>query len=193
MVNEMARVHILGASGSGTSTLGVSLARHLACSHVDADSLFWMPTDPPFTTPRPSEERQTLLLSLLPANGQWIFSGSATGWAIALEPFFDLVVFLTLDRSQRIERLRRREYQRYGSRVDSGGDMADASAAFLSWANAYDTAGLEQRSLATHNAWLGTQRAPVLRLESSTPVQGLIVAILAQLKGIGRVGDKGDV
>ncbi len=178
---RMARVHILGASGSGTSTLGVSLARHLACSHVDADSLFWMPTDPPFTTLRPREDRQTLLLRLLPASGQWIFSGSATDWAGALEPFFDLVVFLTLDRSQRMERLRRREYERHGSRIDRGGDMADASAAFLAWANAYDTAGLEQRSLATHNAWLSTQRAQVLRLDSSTPVQELIVAVLVQL------------
>ena len=111
----MARVHILGASGSGTSTLGANLARHLACPHVDADSLFWMPTDPPFTTQRPSEDRQTLLLRLLPANGHWIFSGSATGWATALEPFFDLVVFLTMDRSQRLERLRRREYRRQSS------------------------------------------------------------------------------
>src|SRR5260370_38847721 len=108
---RMARVHILGASGSGTSTLGVSLARHLACSHVDADSLFWMPTDPPFTTLRPREDRQTLLLRLLPASGPWIFSGSTPEWAGSLEPFFDLVVFLTLDRSQRMERLRRREYE----------------------------------------------------------------------------------
>jgi adenylate kinase family enzyme len=180
----VARIHILGASGSGTSTLGATLAKHLACSHVDADALFWMPTDPPFTTRRSPEDRQVLLLKLLPSNGRWIFSGSATGWASSLEPFFDLIVFLTLDRSLRMERLRRREYEHYGSRIDSGGDIADASAAFLTWAHAYDTAGLDQRSLAAHNAWLSAQRTPVLRLDSSAPVQDLVAAVVARLQVI---------
>jgi adenylate kinase family enzyme len=45
----MARIHILGASGSGTTTLGAALADRLGHPHVDADSLFWLPTDPPFT------------------------------------------------------------------------------------------------------------------------------------------------
>src|SRR5262245_39698064 len=105
----MARVHIVGASGSGTTTLGRALANRLGHPHVDADSLFWLPTDPPFTAKRPKDERQALLHRLLPVAGQWVFSGSAVQWATPIEPFYDLVVFVHLDPAVRMERLRRRE------------------------------------------------------------------------------------
>ena len=44
------RIHILGASGSGTTTLGRALAERLQCPHFDADDYFWVPTDPPLPT-----------------------------------------------------------------------------------------------------------------------------------------------
>ena len=65
----MPRIHILGASGSGTSTLGSALARRLGVKHADSDSLYWLPTNPPYTTPRPPGARQALLLRTLPVDG----------------------------------------------------------------------------------------------------------------------------
>lgn len=174
----MARIHIVGASGTGTTTLGVALAAHLGHPRIDADTIFWVPTDPPFTTKRSVEDRAALVVELLPVSGQWVFSGSAVGWAGLIEPFYDLIVFLQLDPSVRMARIRQREIARYGARVLPGGDMAEASAAFLDWAAAYETAGLEQRSLATHEAWLATQTAPVLRLNSAMPVEELAAAVL---------------
>ena len=174
----MARIHIVGASGSGTTTLGAALAARLDHPHIDSDTIFWRPTDPPFTTRRSVEGRAALVTELLPVAGQWVFSGSAVGWAGPIEPFYDLIVFLKLDPSVRMERIRRREGTRYGARIQPGGDMAEASAAFLDWAAAYDTAGLEQRSLAKHEEWLATQTAPMLRLDSALSVEELVAAVL---------------
>src|ERR1700743_2346674 len=98
----MSRIHILGASGSGTSTLGAALAQRLGVAHADSDSFYWLPTDPPYTTPRPPEDRQALLDRRLPPGGDWVFSGAATKWAASLEPWFDLVVFLRLDPAVRM-------------------------------------------------------------------------------------------
>jgi adenylate kinase family enzyme len=177
----MARLHITGASGTGTSTLGAALAERLWLPHIDADAIFWLPTDPPFTTKRPKEPRMRLVQELLPTNGKWVFSGSAPRWTASLEPFYDLIVLLTLDPAIRMERLRRREAKRYGARIAPGGDMASASAQFVDWAAAYDTAGMEQRSRTFHENWLRSQRAPVLRLDSSAPVEDLVQAVLAKL------------
>ena len=177
----MARLHIVGASGSGTSTLGEAVAERLGHAHVDADSLFWLPTDPPFTTARAADDRLVLLRRLLPVDGRWVFSGSALSWATPLEPFYDLIVFLRLDPAARMARLRRREAARYGARIEAGGDMAVASAAFLDWAAAYDSAGPQQRSLVAHEAWLSSQAAPVLRLDASAPVRDLAAAVLSKL------------
>jgi hypothetical protein len=119
-------------------------------------------------------------LRQLPADGRWVFSGSATGWSAPIEPFFDLIVFLTLPASIRMERLRRRERERYGARIADGGDMAQASAAFLDWAQAYDTAGPPIRSRIAHEEWLATQKAPVLRLDAQKPLEELVSAVLLQ-------------
>jgi adenylate kinase family enzyme len=51
----MASIHITGASGSGTSTLGQALAESVGCPWLDADDFFWLPTDPPYTDKRPAQ------------------------------------------------------------------------------------------------------------------------------------------
>ena len=164
----MARIHILGASGTGTTTLGKALADRLNCPHFDADRFYWLPTDPPFTMARPRAERLALLLGQI------------------LEPLM-LIVFLRLDPTLRMERLRRRESAQYGARIESGGDMAMASRQFLEWAAAYETAGLEQfRTLATHEQWLAKQLCPVQRLDAAMQLTDLLEAVLANLSEIGR-------
>lgn len=180
----MSRIHITGASGAGTSTLGAALARRLRHPHVDADSIYWLPTDPPFTTPRSREDRAALADQLLPMDGAWVFSGSAPGWTTSLEPAYDLIIFLTLDPAIRMERLRRRETERYGARLAVGGDMAEASAKFLEWAAAYDVARPEQRSQVFHEAWLERQTAPILRLDAASPAGQLVDAAMAPLRRI---------
>ena len=50
------RIHILGASGSGTTALGQALAEHLRCPHFDTDDYFWLPTDPPYIPSNSSGE-----------------------------------------------------------------------------------------------------------------------------------------
>jgi hypothetical protein len=77
-------------------------------------------------------------------------------------------------------RLRRREAERYGERITAAGDMAEASSAFLDWARAYDTAGTEIRSRVAHEAWLTTQRAPILRLDSQSSLEELVSAVLSR-------------
>ena len=63
--------------------------------------------------------------------------------------------------------------------------MAVATADFLRWVEAYDSAGLEQRSLVLHEEWLALQTAPVLRLDSAAPVQDLVVSVLSR-DGVNR-------
>jgi hypothetical protein len=69
----------------------------------------------------------------------------------------------------------------YGARIAPGGDMAAASHAFLDWAESYDTAGPEHRSLLAHEAWLAIMTSPVLRLDSAAPVDQLAEAVPGHL------------
>src|SRR6266567_2046417 len=115
------RIHILGASGSGTTTLGRALAERLQCPHFDTDDYFWFPTEPPFTHQRERTERAQLLMDDLTAHDAWVVSGSLCGWGDAVIPLFALVVFLWISHDVRMARLRQREHARYGERILPGG------------------------------------------------------------------------
>ena len=132
------RIHILGASGSGTTTVGRALAEHLHVPHFDTDDYFWVPTDPPFTHQRARPERQQLLMDALTAHDAWVVSGSLCGWGDMAIPLFELVVFLSIPHDIRMTRLRQREHERFGERILPGGDMYVSSQAFLAWAASYE-------------------------------------------------------
>lgn len=182
----MVGIHILGASGSGTTTLGAALSTATGFAHLDTDDYYWLPTEPPYTTPRPAETRVAMLKADLAGVQDWVLSGSALKWGRPLEPLFDLVVFLKLDPKLRMARIVARERLRYGDRIAPGGDMHEQSQAFLAWAAAYDDAGPEQRSLAGHEAFLAGCIAPVLRLNSDQPVERLVEAVLAHPAVVAR-------
>ena len=161
----MKRVHIMGASGSGTTTLGQSLAEALRILHFDSDSYYWRPTNPPFTEKTDVAERQQRLLIDLKPYSEWVLTGSMISWSEPFEPMFDLVVFLYLPPEIRAERLRQREFLRYGARISPGGDMHKSHLEFMEWALQYDEGKLGGRSKALHEKWMARQQCPVLRLE----------------------------
>lgn len=166
---QQRRIHLTGASGSGTSTLGRSLAARVGCPVFDADDYYWVPTRPPFTTKRAPADRWSLLCTALhDAGSSWVLSGSAVGWAADLDRLFTLIVFLEAPTAVRVERLRRRELDAYGH-VDED---------FLDWAARYDSGDESMRSRARHETWLRQQTCPVLRLDSTRSTDVLAGAVL---------------
>ena len=165
----MPRIHITGASGSGTTTLGAALAQQLSLPHFDGDDYYWLPTDPPYTSKRDKAERNRLLLADQLDHHKCVLSGSMTGWGTGAEQHFDLVVFLFVPTELRLARLSARERVTFGAAaIEPGGAVYDNFREFMDWAARYDTAGMEQRSLVLHQAWLDTLSCPVLRIEGDT-------------------------
>lgn len=161
------KIHLLGPSGSGTSTLGQALAHSLGCYFVDADSLFWLVSDPPFTHKRPFDERRELLLSTISPHQHWVLSGSVLGWGDSVRELADLLIYKYLEPKIRIPRLLAREYARHGRRIQEGGDMEESHQAFISWAQGYETGGMEQRSRSSEQAWLKGLESKTILLEGA--------------------------
>jgi adenylate kinase family enzyme len=173
----MHRIHIFGASGSGTTTLGKALAKKLSLAFFDADDYYWQKTEPPFQLKVPPQERVGNLRSDLTTAKNWVLSGSLVSWGDPLISLFTLAIFVTLPHDVRLERLKLRERERYGKRIEADGDMYDSSQAFLAWASSYDSAGLETRSLVSHQTWMKRLSCPLLRLESTQPVEVLLETV----------------
>jgi adenylate kinase family enzyme len=178
------RIHILGASGSGTTTLASAISQKHGHRHLDTDDFFWLPTDPPYRTPRPRATRLELLDSALAASRTWVLAGSLCGWGDPLIARFELIVFLFVPTDVRMERLRARELTRYGrDAIAPGGRLHQAHVAFLKWAARYDVADATERSRTLHDGWLAAVDVPVVRLEGDRPVAAQLAAVEAVAAG----------
>ncbi|MBM7602723.1 adenylate kinase family enzyme [Metabacillus crassostreae] len=141
------KIHIMGASGAGTSTLGSSLSKVLPHTHLDTDDFFWTTK---FTKQREVHKRRRLLEKDLSHNENFILSGAVCGLGDHFKNYFDLVIFLWLPQNIRLERLQQREFQRYGNEILAGGSKYEQSKRFLEWASLYDSAGMEVGSKSLH-------------------------------------------
>jgi adenylate kinase family enzyme len=143
------RIHIMGASGAGVSSLGRALADVLAIPHHDTDDYFWRPTVLPYREMREAEERLRLMREVFLPRADWVLSGSLNGWGDVLIPAFDWMVFLATPREIRLQRLRAREATRFGTDpVAPGGWRHQETEEFILWASGYDEGDRASRNLA---------------------------------------------
>jgi hypothetical protein len=138
---------------------------------LDADDYFWLPTEPAYTTKRPAEERDALLLADLTPNA--VLSGSVHRWADAIQDTIGLIVLVDAPTEVRLDRLRRRELAELGF-VDE---------AFIEYAASYDDPSFTGRSRAMHERWIVDRAYPVLHLDGTAPVEVNVAAVLQRLAG----------
>ena len=174
------RINILGASGSGTSTLGRTVASALALPFFDSDDYYHAPSDPPFRNPRAPVERCAMLERDVGAAGaSWVLAGGVALWDPMPALDFTLLVFLWAPVEVREQRLRRRERERFGDRILPRGDMHEDHEAFITWASRYDAGDIEGKTLARHEAYLASAPCPVLDLRGVETTREALGAVLS--------------
>jgi len=178
------RIHIVGASGAGVTSLGRALADALALPHHDTDDYFWQPTVPPYRNQRELADRLRLMHEIFLPRADWVLSGSLEGWGNTIVANFDLVVFLTTPKELRLQRLRDREARHFGAdAVAPGGWRNRDTEEFVEWASHYEVGEREGRNLARHEVWLAALPCPVLRLDGSRPLPELVAEVRGAITG----------
>jgi uridine kinase len=155
------RILITGASGSGTTTLGTALVLKMGWNFIDTDDYYWLPTKPPYQAKRDHSSRLKMMLDELNKHEYSVVAGSIMNWGPKLEDSFDLIVFLYLDKSIRVERLKIREEK----------ELGHADTEFLKWASEYDVGPSYGRSLTKHKKWLSERKCKIIKLEGDSAVQ----------------------
>ncbi len=171
---EPVKIHIFGASGSGTTTLARALATEIKSEVFDADDYYWYLTNPPYQQKRTKSERAELLKAELMKRKSFVLSGCISGWGEWIKPILSHSIMMSLDNEVRMERLAERERLEYGDRTKPGGDMFQIHNEFMEWAATYETASPPTRSRALHRQWLAQQSCQTITLDSAHPVEDLV-------------------
>lgn len=177
------RIHIFGASGSGTTTIGKLICDKLGYTHFDSDNYFWLPTHDPFTVQRENKECIDLMKNDLSNTPNWVLSGSLMGWGDVLIPFFDLIVFVYVPKDIRINRLKNREYERYGDEILKGRSQHKKYVDFIEWAESYDDGTKSGRSLFKHRSWINNLKRTVLEIENND-LEDSVKTVIESIKKI---------
>jgi adenylate kinase family enzyme len=177
------RIHIFGASGSGTTTIAEAVSEKLGYEHFDTDRYYWFPTEVPFTEARHVEERLRLMTADLAGRDKWVLSGSLDGWGNPLIPLFELVVFVYVPRNERLERIKKRERKRYGGAVLPGGARFEATKEFIEWAGEYESGSRTGRNLPRHEKWIAGLPCPVVRITNQFFDESVDTVIAAVKRG----------
>jgi adenylate kinase family enzyme len=182
-LNTFQRIHILGAPGSGVTTLGKALAERLGFSHFDTDDYVWFTGDAlPYRRKRNPDHRRQLLKNDLEKTEAWVLSCALCGWGDVFISKFELVIYLWLPAEIRLARIRERETRRYGAkRLAPGGDLNLVFEKFLVWAAAYDLENENIRSRASELRWLERLTCPVLKIEAEMSISDLVEFVLKKI------------
>src|SRR5271154_1086838 len=177
------RIHIMGASGAGVTSLGRALADALGAPHHNTDDYFWLPTTPPYREKREVAERLRLMHEMFLPRPDWVLSGSLDGWGSSIVPLLELVIFVYVPTAIRLERLRAREAVHFGAdAVAPGGWRHQETEEFVEWASHYDDGSREGRNLARHQAWLEALPCRVISLDGTRPILHLVGKVLSSMR-----------
>ncbi len=175
------KIHVFGASGSGTTTLANEISQRMGFIHLDADDYYWKKTNPPYQEKIPLDERNESLKKDFKNSEKVIISGSLVTWGEYWLTAFDLGIFLLIPQNIRMERLVKREKERYGKNLETDSKIIETSEAFLDWAKNYDDPDFNGRNITQHLNWINHLSCNVLRLEGDLHTKDLLKLISKEI------------
>lgn len=170
------RIIICGGNGAGKSTLGKALAEKTNWIFRDVEDYYFPKTDPDYlyAVQRTKEEVVELLYEDLRENDNLIFSSVRGDYSEQIAAMFTCAVFVNVPKGIRMERIRRRSYEKFGDRILHGGDLHEREKAFFDM--------VEKRSDQTVTDWLEALSIPVIEVDGTRTAEESVDIILTRLK-----------
>jgi adenylate kinase family enzyme len=178
------KIHITSASGAGSTTLGLALSETLNYPYFDSDRYYWENSVIPFTQRRDPPLRNAMLKHDLDQHEHCILGGSVMKWDDIYLSYFNLVVFLFVPKKIRMQRIKNREFERYGDIIYTDPERSAMHNDFIAWAEGYDDNTTSSRSLQSHNNWLKQLSCPVLEIIGDTTVEERLNLVIRKIEEI---------
>jgi adenylate kinase family enzyme len=167
-------IFICGLNGAGKTTLAGELARLTGFKQMDIEDYFFLPSDIPYTRSRTKEECNKLILADIKKHPKFVLSAVIGDFGNEIIGRFDAVVIVDVPREIRMERVKKRDFDRFGNRVLAGGDLYEQQLKFYKKVDARSENYVEN--------WIKTLSCPVIRVDGTSDYSGSANAILSAFR-----------
>ena len=161
---------ICGLNGSGKTTLAKALARKTGFVHMDAEDYFFSNNDHSYKTSRSREEVKNLLFADMTLYQNFIFSTVNGNMNEQINSKYDLVIYLDVPLEIRMDRIKKRSFDKFGKRMLKGGDMYETEKSFFDFVSGRTSDHIE--------GWLNTLACPVLRLDGTKEINESLCTVI---------------
>jgi len=161
---------VFGANGSGKTTLGRKLAHILDFKHMDAEDYYFRESKIPYTDARSKDEVICFMLADIEKHRQFIISTCVGDLGNIIPQFYGLAVHISVPLDIRMERIKRRAYDRFGDRVCEGGDMYEQQQKFHDF--------VLSRPLSKIDQWAQTLTCPVICIDGTKDLHTNAITIV---------------
>lgn len=170
----MSIILICGLNGSGKTTLGRELANVLGYNFLNDEDYYFLESDIPFSKSRSDEEARAFVISYLRQNKNCVIVASRGDLGAEINSIYDLVVYLSAPLETRLERVKKRDFEKFGNRVLEGGDMHEQQNTFYEFA--------ASRTIAKAEKWLETLSCQVIKLDGTKGMDENVKFIVGELE-----------
>ncbi len=170
---------VFGGNGSGKTTLGRELARVLKYKHIDIEDYYFNDAEIPYSAPRSREECIALMLEDIEKYGSFVLSSVRGNLGEKIPSMYECAVYLSAPLEIRLDRVKKRAYEKFGNRVLKGGDMYEQEQRF------FDV--VASRSLEDIERWAETVACPVIKIDATKPIKENVEYIVSQYRNLVEV------
>ncbi len=172
---DLMGIIICGLNGAGKSTLGKVLAEKLNFYFIDIEDLYFPKTDPNYmyASPRTREEVETILLHEMKTHENFILASVKGDYGEDIYSLIQSAILLDVPKSIRMQRVKKRSFQKFGNRMLSGGDLYEQEEKFFRLVESRDENTIEE--------WVRSLKCPVMRIDGTKPIDentNFIIALM---------------
>jgi len=158
-MNEPKGIIIFGANGSGKTTLGCELARVLGLKRMDVEDYYFRESEIPYSDSRSKDEVIELMLADIEKHRSFVISTCIGDLGDIIPQYYKLAVYIKAPHELRMERVKKRAFDKHGERVLEGGDMYEQTQKFFDF--------VATRPLSKIEDWAETLFCPIIRIDGT--------------------------
>ena len=168
-------IQICGLNGCGKSTLGKVLAEKIGFHFIDNENLYFSRTNTnePYTNAKSRIEVEKLLMDEVSNHPDFVFSAVKGDYGKDIVPMYNYVVVIEVPKKIRLQRVRNRSFQKFGSRMLMGGDLYSQEESFFQMVDSRQEDYIE--------SWLQKVNCPIIRVDGTKPIDENVTRIIQEI------------